>query len=183
MKKENLVTMAAIVCMVTISIFASKPSAGEVPTKISPNPTPSPRTKRPKTVQSPKPIQSQRTASGKPTSVGGSSTKADRTAIPTRKSPTSSGDQPELQLSPIRNGRKVKTNKDQAIEVENDETHLTNDPANREGGANNSMQVNQTRPASQMVTNDTSDKVKTTAVPRKTTTTRPSTRKVRKPKN
>lgn len=114
MNKENLVTVAIIVCIVAISIFASKPAVSKAAVRLSPVPTPSPRKIRPKTIQSPRSVK------------------------PARNSPRSSGDQPEMQVTSAPNNRPVKKPKNQDIEVENDETHVTQNPAYREGGVNDS---------------------------------------------
>lgn len=93
----------------------------------------------------------------------------EKTAKPKGKSPTSSGDQPEMQINSTQNTRKVKKPKNQDIEVENDETHLTNNPAYRGGGVNNTTHVNRTTPATPgLISNDTVDKIELIKAPRKT---------------
>lgn len=63
MKKANSIIIATVIATFVISIFAIQPTTTEASSKISPTATPSPRTKRPKTIQSPKPIQSSITKS------------------------------------------------------------------------------------------------------------------------
>ncbi len=58
MKKINLTVIATIIATFIISIVAFQPTTTEASNNVVPNMTPSPRTKRPKTIQSPKPIQS-----------------------------------------------------------------------------------------------------------------------------
>lgn len=135
MRKQNLITVATIMCMVTVSIFATRPTASETSANLSPVPTPSPIKKRPKPIQSPQTTQSSTTVQSKP---------------------------------------KVKKTPTQTIEVENDETHLTNNPAYREGGVNNTTHVNRTTPATPgLVTNDTVDKIELIKEPRKPPTAGP----------
>jgi hypothetical protein len=68
----------------------------------------------------------------------------------------------------------VKKAPTQTIEVENDETHLTNNPAYRGGGVNNTKHVNRTTPATPgLITNDTIDKIELIKAPRKPPTAGP----------
>lgn len=53
MKKENFIIIATIIGTLAISIFAFQPTA-EASSKATPNATPSPRTKLPKPIQSPR---------------------------------------------------------------------------------------------------------------------------------
>ena len=58
MKRENLTIIATIIVAFIISMFAFQPTATEASNNVSPSATPSPRRKRIKAIQSPKPIQS-----------------------------------------------------------------------------------------------------------------------------
>lgn len=58
MKKANSIIIATIIATFVISMFAFQPTATEASNNVSPSATPSPRKKRLKTIQSPRPIQS-----------------------------------------------------------------------------------------------------------------------------
>ncbi|MCU0240678.1 MAG: hypothetical protein MUC29_14655 [Pyrinomonadaceae bacterium] len=58
MKKANLTIVAAIIATFVFSMIAFQPTPTEASNNVSPTMTPSPRTKRPIAIQSPKPIQS-----------------------------------------------------------------------------------------------------------------------------
>jgi hypothetical protein len=58
MKKANLTIVATIIATFVISMIAFQPTATEASNNVSPAATPSPRGKRPRTIQSPKPVQS-----------------------------------------------------------------------------------------------------------------------------
>lgn len=97
------------------------------------------------------------------------------------KSPTSSGDQPELQINSTKNTRKVTKPKNQDIEVENDETHRTQDPKVREGGVNDSTVPTNRAPSGVLTHNF--DKLDVRTVPSQTPAAKPAKRKVKKPRN
>lgn len=82
------------------------------------------------------------------------------------------------------NNRKVKNNKNQTVEVENDETHLTQNPAYREGGVNDSTVRNDRTPSGYLKIEgiDGVSKVRTTTT-RKPAAAQPAKRKARKPRN
>lgn len=58
MKKFNLTVIACIIATFVLSMIAFQPTTIEASNNVSPTATPSPRKKRLKTIQSPKPIQS-----------------------------------------------------------------------------------------------------------------------------
>ena len=58
MKKANSIIIATIIATFVISMFAFQPTVTNASNVVLPNATPSPRRKRLKTIQSPKPIQS-----------------------------------------------------------------------------------------------------------------------------
>ncbi len=86
MKKANLIIIATIIATFVISMFAFQPTATEASNNVSPTVTPSPRAKRPKTIQSPVTVKRTKVKSTKTfKSVGGLSTETERRKQPRKR--------------------------------------------------------------------------------------------------
>ncbi len=170
MKKENLITLATIIFTVTISIFATRPSAIESAASVIPEATPSPRTNRSKTARSPRPTQpptTQTTVAPRPNGIDISTPKLKTKKTTTRskrRTPTGVGNTQTPQ--PATSTSNIKFDGVDG-EIMTPSPSTTGQPATppkkpatfREGGVNDTTNVNRTTPAAPgLVTNDTIDK-------------------------